>query len=128
MIALELTPALDFNSDEWPADETVVKICGDKHYIWFIVDSETRFVLGFHLSSWRNSIQAFSLLNSVKHLGKPDSIVFDRYFAYKQPDKAVFNTAHICVQSFKDDISNNLIKTFRKQFKACYKTKSVLLF
>ncbi len=35
-IALELIPTLDFNSDEWHADETVIKICGVKHYIWFI--------------------------------------------------------------------------------------------
>jgi transposase-like protein len=88
-IALELIPALDFNSDEWHADETVVKICGIKHYIWFIIDSETRFILGFHLSPRRNSPQAFSLLNSVKHMGTPGSIVSDRYSAYKQPVKAV---------------------------------------
>lgn len=122
-IALELIPSLDFNSDEWHADETVVKIAGIKHYIWFIIDSETRFVLGFHLSPYRNSSQAFSLLNSVKHLGKPKSIVSDRYSAYKQPVKSVFDSDHIRVASFKDDISNNLIEAFNKQFKAWYKTK-----
>ena len=42
---------LDLNSDEWYADETVVKISGVKHYLWFVVDSETRFVIGYHLSS-----------------------------------------------------------------------------
>ena len=30
---------------------------------------------------------------------------------------------HIRVQSFKDDVSNNLIECFNKQFKAWYKTK-----
>ena len=122
-IALDLIPALDFNSDEWHADETVVKICGVKHYIWFIIDSETRFILGFHLSPRRNSSQAFSLFNSVKHMGTPVSIVSDRYSAYKQPVKAVLGAKHIRVQSFKDDISNNLIEAFHKQFKAWYKTK-----
>lgn len=39
----------DLNSDEWHVDETVVKVVGVKHYIWFIIDSETRFVIGFHL-------------------------------------------------------------------------------
>ena len=72
-----------FNSDEWHADETVVKIKGVKHYIWFIIDSETRFVLGFHLSPHRDSPQAFSLFDSVKDYGKPNSIVSDRYSAYK---------------------------------------------
>ena len=122
-IALELIPALDFNSDEWHADETVIKIKGIKHYIWFIIDSETRFVLGFHLSPYRDSPQAFSLLNSVKHLGKPASVVSDRYAAYKQPVKSVLNVPHIRVASFKDDISNNLIEAFNKQFKTWYKSR-----
>jgi transposase-like protein/DNA-directed RNA polymerase subunit RPC12/RpoP len=122
-IALELIPALDFSSDEWHADETVVKINGIKHYIWFIIDSETRFVLGFHLSPRRDSPQAFSLFNSVKHLGKPSSLVSDRYTAYKQPVKSVLRVSHIRVASFKDDISNNLIESFNKQFKTWYKSK-----
>ena len=123
-IGLKLVPTLNFNSDEWHADETVVKINGVKHYIWFIIDSETRFVLGFHLSPYRNSPQAFSLLNSVKELGSPKSIVSDRYSAYKIPIKSVFqNVKHIQVESFKADISNNLIESFNHQFKAWYKTK-----
>ena len=63
---LTLMPAMNFDSDEWHADETVVKILGKKYYIWFIIDSETRFVLGFHLSPHRDSPQAFSLFDSVK--------------------------------------------------------------
>ena len=122
-ISLQLVPLLNFNSDEWHADETVVKILGKKHYIWFIVDSETRFVLGFHLSPYRNSPQAFTLFDSVKNLGNPNSLVTDRYSAYKVPAKSVLNVKHVRVQSFKDDVSNNLIECFNKQFKAWYKTK-----
>ena len=122
-IAIGLIPALNFNSDEWHADETVVKIQGVKHYLWLIVDAETRFVLGFHLSPHRDSPQAFTLLDSVKHLGKPQAIVTDRYSAYKVPVKAFGDVQHIRVQSFGDDITNNLIECFNKQFKAWYKTK-----
>lgn len=122
-IALSLMPSMDFNSDEWHTDETVVKIEGRKYYLWFIIDSETRFVLGFHLSPYRNSPQAFALLNSVKALGKPKTIVSDRYSAYKVPVKAVFDVEHIRVESFRDAVSNNLIEAFNKQFKAWYKTK-----
>lgn len=122
-ISLSLMPSMDFNSDEWHTDETVVKINGKKHYIWFIIDSETRFVLGFHLSPHRDSPQAFSLLNNVKSLGNPKAIVSDRYSAYKVPVKSLYNAEHIRVESFKDDISNNLIEAFNKQFKAWYKTK-----
>ncbi|MDG2774573.1 IS6 family transposase [Vibrio parahaemolyticus] len=124
-LALELMPMMNFNSDEWHADETVVKIAGKKYYIWFVIDSETRFVLGFHLSTYRDSEQAFTIFNSVKNLGTVNSIVSDRYSAYKMPIKSVLgeNVKHIRVESFKDDISNNLIESFHHQFKAWYKTK-----
>lgn len=121
---INLIPSLDFNSDEWHADETVVKVAGVRHYIWFIIDAETRFVLGFHLSPHRDSPQAFSLLNSVKYLGSPGRIVSDRYAAYKLPIKSIFpECCHIRVESFKDDVSNNIIESFNHQFKAWYKTK-----
>lgn len=121
---IQLVSLLDLNSDEWHADETVVKIAGVKHYIWFIIDSETRFVIGFHLSPHRDSPQAVSLFSEAVKLGKPSAVVSDRYSAYKVPVKSIFDGAkHIRVQSFKDDISNNLIECFNKQFKAWYKTK-----
>lgn len=120
---ISLMPCMNFNSDEWHADETVVKILGKKYYIWFIIDSETRFVLGFHLSPHRDSPQAFSLFESVKQYGSPNSLVSDRYAAYKVPVKAVFDIKHIRVASFSDDITNNVIEAFNKQFKYWYKTR-----
>ena len=91
---------LDLNSDEWHADETVVKIAGVKHYIWFIIDSETSFVIGFHLSPHRDSPQAVSLFREAVKLGKLSAIVSDRYSAYKVPVKSIFDGAkHIRVQS-----------------------------
>ena len=65
----------------------------------------------------------FLLFDSVKNLGNPNSLVTDRYSAYKVPAKSVLGVNHIRVESFKDDISNNLIECFNKQFKAWYKTK-----
>lgn len=64
---LTLMPAMNFDSDEWHADETVLKILGEKYYIWFIVEIETRFVLEFHLSPHRDFPQAFSLFDSVNN-------------------------------------------------------------
>lgn len=97
---IQLVSLLDLNSDEWHTDETVVKIAGVKHYIWFIIDSETRFVIGFHLSPHRDSPQAVSLFREVVKLGKPSAIVSDRYSAYKVPVKSIFDGAkHIRVQS-----------------------------
>ncbi len=62
-------PSINFNSDEWHADETVIKISGKRYYIWFVVDSETRFVVAFHLSPFRNHTQAYTLFNHAKALG-----------------------------------------------------------
>ena len=124
-IALQLIPALNFNSDEWHADETVIKIRGEKYYLWLILDSETRFVLGFHLDRHRDSPQAFTVLNAAKPLGTPQAIVSDRYPAYRMPVKTLYGVRHIRVESFRDDVTNNLIECFNKQFKAWYKTKQV---
>ncbi len=88
-IAIELIPALNFNSDEWHADETVVKIQSKKYDLWLVLDSETRFVLGFHLSPHRDSPQAFTILKAVKSIGTPQAIVSDRYCAYRVPVKTL---------------------------------------
>lgn len=124
-ISRKLSSSIDLSSsDEWHADETVVKICGKKYYVWFIIDSETRFIIGFHLSPYRDSPQAFSLFNKAREFGSPGAIVTDRYSAYKVPAKSIFNNAnHIRVASFKDDISNNIIESFNDAFKDWYKTK-----
>ena len=124
-ISSKLSSDIDLSSsDEWHADETVVKINGKKHYLWFIIDSETRFIINFHLSPYRNSAQAFSLFKKAKEFGSPNAIVTDRYNAYKVPTKSIFTaTNHIRVESFKDDISNNIIESFNKEFKAWYKPK-----
>ena len=122
---IRLVPVLDLNPDEWHADETVVKVADVKHYIWFIfiIDSETRFVISVHLSPHRDSPQAVSLAK----LGKPSAIVSDRCSTYKVPAKSFFADAgHIRVQSFKDDISNNLVECFNKQFKALVQNQARL--
>lgn len=116
--------SLNLNSDEWHIDETVVKINGIKHWIWFTIDSETRFIVSYHLSPSRASEQAFSNLNFSKFFGSPRSVVSDGLPSYKKAVKSIFpDSKHIVVQSFKDDISNNLIESFNKTFKSWYKSK-----
>lgn len=121
---LELLPLLDLSSDEWHGDETYVKIAGVNYYLWFVVDSETRFVIGYNLSPHRDSPSAVSVISEAASHGTPERFVTDRYSAYRQPIKCLLpNAQHIRVESFKDDVSNNLIECFNKQFKAWYKTK-----
>jgi transposase-like protein len=124
-ILKKLSSTFDLSSsDEWHADETVVKINGQKYYIWFVIDSETRFIINFHLSPYRSSPQAFSLFKGARRFGQPSAIVTDRYRSYKVPAKSIFkNSKHIRVKSFKEDISNNIIESFNDTFKEWYKTK-----
>ena len=122
-LSLSFMPLMDFNSDEWHGDETVVKIRGKKHYLWFVVDAETRFVLGFFLGD-RSSTSAHSVLSETASRGSPQSFVSDRLKAYKQAVRTHLpHAAHIRVKDFADDISNNLLESFNKTFKAWYKTK-----
>ena len=54
------------DSDEQHADETVVKIDGQKYYLWICIDSENRLITSWNLSSSRGSDTAFSLFKSAK--------------------------------------------------------------
>lgn len=75
-ISDELTTNLYLgDSDEWHADETVVKINGKKHYLWICIDSETRFITSWNLNKFRGSKCAFSLSKKAKTFGSPKSIV-----------------------------------------------------
>lgn len=122
-LSLSFMPLMNFNSDEWHADETVIKIRGKKHYLWFVVDAETRFVLGFFLGD-RSSTSAHSVLCEAASRGNPQSLVSDRLKAYKHAVRTHLPHAdHIRVKDFADDISNNLLESFNKTFKAWYKTK-----
>lgn len=117
-------PYLDFNSDEWHIDETVIKINGIKYWIWFVIDSETRFIVSFHISQERSEENATIALFNASKYGNPSSIVSDRLPSYNVSVKSAFpNLNHIKVQSFADDITNNLIESFNKTFKSWYKSK-----
>lgn len=110
------------DSDEWHADETVVKVDGQKYYLWICIDSESRLITSWNLSSSRGSDAAFSLFKQAKKFGSPNAIVTDRWPSYIEAIKTTFDdTKHIRVESFCDDISNNLIESFNKTFKSWYK-------
>lgn len=103
------------------ADETVVKINGEKYYLWLCIDSETRFVMSWNLNKSRGYECAFSLFEKVRTFGSPKSIVTDGWDSYIEPIKYTFDSEHIVVENFSDYISNNLIESFNKTFKSWYK-------
>lgn len=115
---------VDLQSDDWHADETVVFINGIKHYLWLVIDSETRFIVSFHLSRYRDENSAFSLINEAKKYGSPSNLVTDRWPAYNEAIATLLpNTKHLPIKPMSSDINNNLIESFNKTFKAWYKSK-----
>lgn len=111
-------------SDEWHVDETVIKIAGKRYYIWTLLDSETRYVIDWYLTTSREATSAFHLFSKVKEKhGSAPTIVSDRLPSYNQATKVVFeNSKHLKVQSWYDETTNNLIESFFKRFKHFYKT------
>ena len=114
---------LDLNSDDWHTDETVVFISGKKYYLC----SETRFVLGFHLTQAHDFDATFILMNQAKYMGKPKNFITDRLPSYSEAVKTVLNgSTNIPVPPMSSDTNNNLIESFNKTFKAWYKAKKGL--
>lgn len=115
---------LNLNSDDWHADETVVFINGIKYYLWLVIDSETRFIVSFHLSKFRNENSAFTLINDSRKNGHPETLITDRWPAYNEAIATLLpNTIHSPVEPMSSDVNNNIIESFNKTFKAWYKAK-----
>lgn len=114
---------LNLESDDWHADETVVFIGGQRYYLWLAIDSETRFVLAFHLTKSRDESSASSLVNKAKAFGEPLNFITDRLPSYNQAAKLFKKAKHVPVKPMSSDVTNNLIESFNKTFKAWYKAK-----
>ena len=100
-------------SDDWHADETVVFINGERYYLWLAIDSETRFILAFHLTKYRSSDSAYTLINEAKTCGEPTNFITDRLPSYNEAAATVLtNTKHIPVEPMSSDTNNNLIYLF----------------
>lgn len=116
----------NLQSDEWHADETYIKIHGVKHYLWVLLDSETRVVIAFHLSPDRDGLAALKLFQNAHTItdASPLTIITDGLWAYHMSIQMTYpNTSHHVYTSFADIQNNNLIESFNKTFKAWYKTK-----
>lgn len=117
---------LNLQFDDWHTDETVVFINGERYYLWLAIDSETRFILAFHLTKSRSEDSAFTLINQAKQFGTPSNFITDRLPSYNQAVVKLLNECnHVPVALMSSDITNNLIESFNKTFKAWYKAKKV---
>ena len=73
------------------------------------IDSETRFILAFHLTKSRSEETAFTLINQVKKFEAPLIFITDRVPSYNEAVKIFSTTKHVAVKPMSNDITNNLI-------------------
>jgi len=106
----------------WIADETVLKIEGDKLWFWDIIDAKTRFLLASHISRTRTSKDARRLMEKAsERAGKsPRTVITDKLAAYLDGIELAFgaDTKHVASKPFTVDNSTNLIERFHGTLKS----------
>lgn len=102
--------------DRWHVDETVVSVNGERHYIWNVLDAETRFLLATHVSRDRSMADTRAPLHRAKNVAdeRPAEIFTDGMKAYPRAVRAEFGwageTRHHRVPSIRAPESNNLVE------------------
>jgi len=106
--------------DIWIADETVLKIEGDKVWFWDIIDDKTRFLLASHMSLTRTTRDARILVERARaRTGQiPKVIITDKLQAYLDGIELAFgaDTRHIQAKGLAG--SKNIIERFHGTLKA----------
>ena len=115
-------------SKKWKADEQMVKAGGKWFWSWNILDPETKYLLGSHLSKKRESKEATDTLKGVtKWTGvQPSEIVTDGAFAYGKAIKKAYpdwwrkesKVTHRRYKSITDRrMNNNDIERYHSTFR-----------
>ena len=111
--ALEKEHSLDVGG-RWHIDETEVKIVGKLHYLWNVLDAETRILLVSIVTSGRSSEDAEMIIKEALKKAKcqPKEIVTDGLKSYDVAMKSDFGCQidHISSPKFTDPTNNNLIE------------------
>ncbi len=107
----------------WIADETVLKLDKDVHvWFWDIIDDDTRFLLGSHISLTRTIKDAQALMQGAfNRAGKVPRIIYtDKLAAYLDGIELTFgaDTEHRQGSPFDIGSNNNLIERFHSTLKS----------
>jgi transposase-like protein len=120
-------------SDVWIADETAIKFEGKLHWIWDVIDRDTRFLLASYLSPNRGTKEARILMElALEKAGKiPHKVITDSLRAYLDGIELVFgaDTKHIQSSPFSETDSTNRIErmqgTIKERTKVLWGFKTV---
>ena len=131
----------DYNvSSTFTADETYIKVRGIKGYIWFIMDSLSRSIIGYQVSDNRGvgpCIMAMRMaFRHIKELPKDFKFIADGYSAYplaaqqffhKYGDAMKFNITKVIGLTNDDAVSTKyrkhkqIVERLNRTFKASYR-------
>ena len=98
----------------WSADETDVTIDGEHHWLWFVMDDDTRYILAALLTHRRTGSEAVKVMRMAKNAAanRPKSIRTDRMKSYPKAIKTVFDgkVKHVQTDGLAAVVNNNLIE------------------
>lgn len=108
--------------DKWHVDETVVSVNGNRHYVWNVLDAETRFLLATTVSRDRSVAETREPLRRAKEIAgtRPKQILTDGMKAYPRAISKEFgnnygpggksHSPYRRVPSIRAPESNNLVE------------------
>lgn len=106
----------------WIADETVLKIGGEKIWFWDIIDHKTRFLLASHMSITRTTRDAHILMERASQRANkvPRIVITDKLAAYLDGIEIAFGaeTKHIAAKGLTAKTSTNVIERMQGTIKA----------
>ncbi|MBN1189902.1 MAG: IS6 family transposase [Dehalococcoidales bacterium] len=114
-------------SDTWVADETAIKFNDKIHWLWDIIDEDTRFLLATYFTYNRGTNEAYQLMTAAsKRAGKvPKIIITDKLAGYLDGIELAFGADTKHIQGGPFDIQNNTNRIERFQGSIKEKTKVV---
>lgn len=121
-----LTPEL---SDTWHHDEMMLKVDGDWHWLWNIMDNETRFQLVSEVTTERKMLDAKTVFLKAKRIGgkKPKEFVTDGLTLYRGAfNKAFYDhhqtTKHVVAKGIRYQPNNNMVERLNNTIRDREKT------
>jgi len=108
----------------WHADETYIKVAGNGHWLWIVMDRDTRTVISWHLSKTRAIEDAKKLmLEAKKKAGTPKKIITDGLFEYIKAIRKTFGwRAKVHSRHVRGAFGpNSLIERLNREIKRRYK-------
>ncbi len=111
-------------SPRWHIDETILKVDGEKRFLWNVMDSESRYLLATHISKNRSVVNTCTPIKKAKKAtrDRPQEVLTDGMVTYPKAirktlgyHKKGYNaywSPHKVVPSIKAKVSNNRIERF----------------